>query len=1779
MKRFLPLLLLLCLAPALRAQEAVSGSSRAFVVDTRCRDFVISDVNSAFCSGAYGTSRGKHATFLNGVSANVEFTVSMLGTDVPVERVVVNGREFAGSKFTLDVGTLPVGGQLVVVAHGTVNGEDVASAPFRINCDIAAKPADVGSVRVVSRHDGAIWYMSDELSTLAILDGIEDGLGLLGQEIPFELYPSFQLLESMDSKSGLWREGTGGGLRFDLWTNGKELAQLVKNQTIGKINDVDLDLELSGEAVRVWNPVKLRWDRHSCSLGVDVEAKAETKIPIPQTLFLVRLKGGIRTNVSAKIGMDSGGSLFGTLDWDPVFELYGGVKAGVPGVWAEGTAGGGISLKAGFPKSSGRYVRELKGALWVDFKWRVIKWGNWQAPESLRFSCPYDFLDGELAAPHSVAAAPDWEPLPRDYLAPRTPRAAPAADGPGIALAAEEPEYPTGGYPYPAPAVATARGETFVAYLRDDGSRADADRTEVVFGKEAERIWDDGTGDYEPSLGAAADGTCVLAWANTKSKLAADADFETVGRAMEIAVAVRNPATGAWTAKNLTADDAADTTPQVAVAPDGTAVVAWMRNAAGAPFGSAEKPTSLMAARWNGSAWSAPETVAADVGAVAGFDLAWDGTNAALVYVFDGDGDFGTTGDFAVSAATWSGGAWGAPVAMASGLEDASTPVAHFAADGTPLALWTEGGVLRQRVANGAAAAANADVRWDGTIPGDARAAHGEAGAVALVWTEDDEWAEMGSRPVAMVFDASFNAWGGSVARGDGHGYRNGVETDFRARAVAGAMGADGAMRVVWECTDVRTNANGVVEEGDTLVAFEKDLLPEPGVVFTSGSRITFTFATNTVEAGEMVPVILTIRNHSYFADTNLELNVWVCDGELESDLDSRFELFGDSGEPIVLDLPAGGVIAFTNGWMVEDFRTNLTFVARLLCGNGEMIETFCTPGVPALALENARCDAESATLRLLTATVKNAGLKAAPEGTVVSFRRSAPDGEEIGSDEIGAVLAGDANGYDAGIAWDMAGKTFTSAWETVWAVIDTGDAKADLATAAPIRVMTALDTDGDGLLDAEEEMIGTDPAKADTDGDGTSDYDEVYVTFTDPLVPHGSGRDDPQIVTERLPDGVAGTAWEATLEATGGTPPYTWSAPTMAAPLVGGASTFAETGTAQNWQTDEGYWELPIPFAFPYFGTEYKSVWVDSNGRITLAEDDNESRYSYDEAAFLSVPTIAVLWKDLRTDGTGCDVFVSSNATSVTVRWAAEYYAGGAAVNASATLHADGRIELRYGEGNINGGFVGFSAGDGAAVFEVAEPEDGWGGAPDVAFSAPGAALPSWLSLSAGGTLSGTPTIPGDIQIPVTVTDAAGGTATKTLALHVEAAPLEILTPATLPDGMTGVWYEQRIEISGGVKPYSLSSPDWDEWPPLDWSRSSGGTFSVDGTPRYGTAGTYSFTIEIADALGSVASKRFTVTIEENPNRPPVIVSASPDTNAVVRIAEGGSSDFSIVATDPDGDELGCEWIVYDSEWDETADGTGSAFHFEPGAAGLYHVEGSVSDGLWRRWTSWTVYVGEPEAFVIATESPLPDAAEGETDYIVEFEQTGGVGSVEWSLDSGSLPGDFQLWVDGYLELFRASHPGDWTFTMKAEDGLGRVVRKTFALHVEPGARTTASPVPVPFWWIDEYAPNALSAAGGDYEAAAVAQAENGNGRVWECYVAGLAPEDNRNWPWWRWSFAADIVVSNGAPVVTWDPDLGAARVYTVEGKESLGDGSWGPTNAASRFFRVKVQLPASPE
>lgn len=62
-------------------------------------------------------------------------------------------------------------------------------------------------------------------------------------------------------------------------------------------------------------------------------------------------------------------------------------------------------------------------------------------------------------------------------------------------------------------------------------------------------------------------------------------------------------------------------------------------------------------------------------------------------------------------------------------------------------------------------------------------------------------------------------------------------------------------------------------------------------------------------------------------------------------------------------------------------------------------------------------------------------------------------------------------------------------------------EAPKPTATATPTPdPATSVDTDGDGLSDADEAKAGTDPTKPDTDADGINDGEEIHTYKTDPL-------------------------------------------------------------------------------------------------------------------------------------------------------------------------------------------------------------------------------------------------------------------------------------------------------------------------------------------------------------------------------------------------------------------------------------------------------------------------------------------------------------------------------------------------------------------------------------------------------------------------------------------------------------------------------------------------------
>jgi VCBS repeat-containing protein len=147
----------------------------------------------------------------------------------------------------------------------------------------------------------------------------------------------------------------------------------------------------------------------------------------------------------------------------------------------------------------------------------------------------------------------------------------------------------------------------------------------------------------------------------------------------------------------------------------------------------------------------------------------------------------------------------------------------------------------------------------------------------------------------------------------------------------------------------------------------------------------------------------------------------------------------------------------------------------------------------------------------------------------------------------------------------------------------------------------------------------------------------------------------------------------------------------------------FAEGGVAQSWRSTGASWLYTLPFTFSFYGKDYTQVYVSSDGFLHFEGPD--TRYGDNSIdVFKRNTRIAPLWDNLRTSGTGENIYIDSvTAGQVTIRWAGSLEnAPNTKVNFSVTLFQDGSFRFDYGStGNTDlTPTIGISAGNGE-VFE----------------------------------------------------------------------------------------------------------------------------------------------------------------------------------------------------------------------------------------------------------------------------------------------------------------------------------------------------------------------------------------------------------------------------------------------------------------------------------------------
>lgn len=138
-------------------------------------------------------------------------------------------------------------------------------------------------------------------------------------------------------------------------------------------------------------------------------------------------------------------------------------------------------------------------------------------------------------------------------------------------------------------------------------------------------------------------------------------------------------------------------------------------------------------------------------------------------------------------------------------------------------------------------------------------------------------------------------------------------------------------------------------------------------------------------------------------------------------------------------------------------------------------------------------------------------------------------------------------------------------------------------------------------------------------------------------------------------------------------------------------------------------------------------------------------------------------------------------------------------------------------------------------------------GGVAPYTYAVTAGALPAGLSLSAGGTISGTPTAAGSFSFTVTATDSSTGAGAPFTGSHAYMltvnSPTITVAPASLSAVAAGATVSGTITAGGGVSSYSYAVTAGSLPPGI--SLSSAGSLSGAAT----SAGTYNFTITATDS------------------------------------------------------------------------------------------------------------------------------------------------------------------------------------------------------------------------------------------------------------------------------------------------------------------------------------------
>lgn len=543
-------------------------------------------------------------------------------------------------------------------------------------------------------------------------------------------------------------------------------------------------------------------------------------------------------------------------------------------------------------------------------------------------------------------------------------------------------------------------------------------------------------------------------------------------------------------------------------------------------------------------------------------------------------------------------------------------------------------------------------------------------------------------------------------------------------------------------------------------------------------------------------------------------------------------------------------------------------------------------------------------------------------------------------------------------------------------------------------------------------------------------------------------------ITTTTVPTATVGHAYTASLSATGGNVPYSWTL--SAGSLCPGLHLNSGTPNASITGTPTASGNYSFTVRLQDSGSPTPQV-------TTMA-------YAIDcQAAGLSITTASL---PAATQGIGYGAAVHASGGTPPYTWTAAGLPTGLSIglmsgtitgvptstgNACATITAvDASVPALSASRvlciNVTSGLAVATTTLPVAVVNVAyvgADLSASGGTGPYTWALISGALPPGMTLTAAGHIGGTPLAVGTFPFGVKVTDSTlptPETATATLSLVV--APTGLSLTGGAPDGVLDVGYSKVFTATGGTAPYSYSISNGSLPPGLALDPITG---QISGTPT--TAGFFPFTISAHDS--SVPSKMASDPTSITINPPLSIV-----TLALPDATEGQGYNQQLLAT---GGEQPYTWTVVAGfmPFGLYLNANTGQIVGHPHISGTFNFKVMVTDSAHPAQTAFESYVLKVNHGLVVN-TAFPDGVVG-SGYSVMAATTGGTAPYGWAVTNGSLPPGLALNPATGQIAGTPTTPGYYPFSLTVSDsstpGLTTVVSTSITIESVLTSLTTSMP------------------------------------------------------------------------------------------------------------------------